>query len=140
MDRPHRRPAGPALASGTPVTTVNIIEARDLVLSFGETPALHKLISSGAFDSAQVPFNVLNPSPAEALPAAYPAQDYGRILDLAEKHGAGTIGIRTEVIGSSWPVGRIGAGRSDASMCPPRDRTNACSSACSSSRTLPGHE
>src|SRR5882724_34823 len=40
MDRPHRRPAGPALASGTPVTTVNIIEARDLVLSFGETPAL----------------------------------------------------------------------------------------------------
>ena len=28
------------------------------------------------------------------FPAAYPAQDYGRILDLAEKHGVGTIGIR----------------------------------------------
>src|SRR5258708_39622739 len=51
MDRPHRGPAGPALASGTPVTadlpavtaphrTTKIIEARDLVLSFGETPAL----------------------------------------------------------------------------------------------------
>ena len=62
--------------------------------SIGKTAALHTLISSGAFDSAQVPFNVLNPSPAEALPAAYPAQDYGRILDLAEKHGVGTIGIR----------------------------------------------
>src|ERR1700687_4653213 len=51
MDRPHRGPAGPALASGTPVTAdlpgaaggpgpAEIIEARDLFLSFGETPAL----------------------------------------------------------------------------------------------------
>src|SRR3982074_3802628 len=44
MDRPHRGPAGPALASGTPVTadpgTAKITEARDLFLSFGETPAL----------------------------------------------------------------------------------------------------
>ena len=62
--------------------------------AIGETAALHKLIASGAFDGAQVPFNALNPSPAEAIPAAYPAQDYGRILDLAEKHGVGTIGIR----------------------------------------------
>jgi aryl-alcohol dehydrogenase-like predicted oxidoreductase len=62
--------------------------------AIGETPALHKLIASSAFDGAQVPFNVLNPSPAEAIPASYPAQDYGRILDLAEKHGVGTIGIR----------------------------------------------
>ena len=44
MDRPRRGPAGPVLASGTPVTadpgTAKIIEARDLFLSFGETPAL----------------------------------------------------------------------------------------------------
>src|SRR5258708_17518949 len=44
MDRPARGPAGPALAGGTPVTagpgTAKIIEARDLFLSFGETPAL----------------------------------------------------------------------------------------------------
>src|ERR1700735_4864255 len=44
MDRSHRGPAGPALASGTPVTadpgTAKIVEARELVLSFGETPAL----------------------------------------------------------------------------------------------------
>jgi L-galactose dehydrogenase/L-glyceraldehyde 3-phosphate reductase len=62
--------------------------------AIGETASLHKVIASGAFDAAQVPFNVLNPSPAEIIPAAYPAQDYGRILDLAEKHGVGTIGIR----------------------------------------------
>src|SRR5215468_7227039 len=51
MDRPHRGPAGPALASGALMTadlpavtaspgTATIIEARDLVKSFGETPAL----------------------------------------------------------------------------------------------------
>src|SRR4029077_13832938 len=44
MDRPHRGPAGPALASGTPMTadrgTAMIIEARDLEKSFGQTPAL----------------------------------------------------------------------------------------------------
>src|SRR5487761_1464184 len=51
MDGPHSGPAGPALASGTPVTadlpavaaapgTAKIVEARDLFLSFGTTPAL----------------------------------------------------------------------------------------------------
>src|SRR5437764_10641613 len=62
--------------------------------AIGDTAALHRLIAAGAFDTAQVPYNALNPSPGEAIPAAYPAQDYGRILDLAEKHGVGTIGIR----------------------------------------------
>ena len=45
MDRPHRGPAGHALESGAPVTAsspepTRLIEARDLVLSFGSTPAL----------------------------------------------------------------------------------------------------
>src|SRR6516164_5780157 len=45
MDRSHRGPAGPALASGTPMTAYHpgaakIIEARGLVKSFGQTPAL----------------------------------------------------------------------------------------------------
>jgi putative ABC transport system ATP-binding protein len=45
MDRPHRGPAGHALKSGAPVTATSpgparLIEARDLVLSFGSTPAL----------------------------------------------------------------------------------------------------
>jgi putative ABC transport system ATP-binding protein len=39
MDRPHGGPAGHALASGTPVTA-KIVEAQNLFLSFGSTPAL----------------------------------------------------------------------------------------------------
>src|ERR1700745_436911 len=50
MDRPHRGPAGPARTGGAPVSanlaaaaesrTGNVVEARNLVRSFGSTPAL----------------------------------------------------------------------------------------------------
>jgi L-galactose dehydrogenase/L-glyceraldehyde 3-phosphate reductase len=62
--------------------------------AIGETAALHRVVASRAFDSAQVPYNALNPSAGEAIAAAYPAQDYGGILDRAAKAGVGTIGIR----------------------------------------------
>ena len=62
--------------------------------AIGETAALNRLVESGAFHSAQVPFNALNPSAGEALPAGYPAQDYDRILERAAQSGVGTIGIR----------------------------------------------
>jgi aryl-alcohol dehydrogenase-like predicted oxidoreductase len=62
--------------------------------AIGETGALHRLIGSGAFDAAQVPYNALNPSAGAALPKNYPAQDYGALLDRAKDAGVGTIGIR----------------------------------------------
>jgi Aldo/keto reductase family len=37
---------------------------------------------------------MLNPSAAAALPADYPAQDYGRLFDHTQAAGAGVIGIR----------------------------------------------
>ena len=60
----------------------------------GDTAALHQVIDARAFDSAQVVYNMLNPSAAAALPAAYPAQDYGRLFDRAKAAGVGVIGIR----------------------------------------------
>ena len=60
----------------------------------GETAALHQVIDSGAFHSAQVSYNMLNPSAGMAVPAGYPAQDYGRLLDHTTAAGVGTIGIR----------------------------------------------
>ena len=60
----------------------------------GDTPALHEVIGSGAFASAQVVYNMLNPSAGEVLHAAYPAQDYGRLFDDTTTAGAGTIAIR----------------------------------------------
>ena len=60
----------------------------------GDTPALHEVIGSGAFASAQVVYNMLNPSAGEALHAAYSPQDYGRLFDATTAAGTGTIAIR----------------------------------------------
>ncbi len=60
----------------------------------GDTAALHQVIDARAFDSAQVVYNMLNPSAAAALPATYPAQDYGRLFDHTRAAGVGVIGIR----------------------------------------------
>ncbi len=60
----------------------------------GEAGDLHKLIESGCFDSAQIFYNLLVPSAGEAVPAGYPAQDYRQLLDAAEHHGVGSIGVR----------------------------------------------
>jgi aryl-alcohol dehydrogenase-like predicted oxidoreductase len=64
------------------------------VTASGETGALHRALASGAIDTAQVVFNLLNATGAYALPVGYPAQDYDRLLVLAREQGVGTIGIR----------------------------------------------
>jgi L-galactose dehydrogenase/L-glyceraldehyde 3-phosphate reductase len=64
------------------------------ITAVGETAALHQVIDSRAFDSAQVVYNMLNPSAAEKLPANYPAQDYGRLFDQTKAAGVGVVGIR----------------------------------------------
>jgi L-galactose dehydrogenase/L-glyceraldehyde 3-phosphate reductase len=64
------------------------------ITAIGDTGALHKVIDSGAFNSAQVVYNMLNPSAAQPLPANYPAHDYGRLFDHTVKAGVGVVGIR----------------------------------------------
>ena len=70
------------------------------ITAVGDTGALLQAIDSGAFDSAQVSYNMLNASPAEALPAGYPAQDYGRMFDHTQKAGVGVVGIRVLAAGA----------------------------------------
>jgi L-galactose dehydrogenase/L-glyceraldehyde 3-phosphate reductase len=62
--------------------------------AIGDTQALQQVVDGGAFDSAQVVYNMLNPSAATAVPANYPAQDYGRLFDRTKAAGTGVIGIR----------------------------------------------
>jgi aryl-alcohol dehydrogenase-like predicted oxidoreductase len=64
------------------------------ITAVGDTAALLRVIDSKKFDSAQVSYNMLNPSAGEALPAGYPAQDYGRMFDHTQKAGVGVVGIR----------------------------------------------
>ena len=64
------------------------------ITAVGDSAALHQVIDARAFDSVQVSYNMLNPSAAMALPANYPAQDYGRLFDHTRDAGVGVIGIR----------------------------------------------
>jgi aryl-alcohol dehydrogenase-like predicted oxidoreductase len=64
------------------------------ITAVGSTAALHQLIDAAAFDSAQVVYNMLNPSAAEELPIDFPAQDYGRLFDHTRAAGVGVVGIR----------------------------------------------
>jgi aryl-alcohol dehydrogenase-like predicted oxidoreductase len=52
------------------------------------------VIDARVFDSAQVVYNMLNPSAAVALPPDYPAQDYDRLFDHTKAAGVGVVGIR----------------------------------------------
>lgn len=60
----------------------------------GDSAALHQVIDARVFDSAQVVYNMLNPSAGEPLPKDYPAQDYGRLFDSTKAAGVGVVGIR----------------------------------------------
>ena len=64
------------------------------ITAIGDTAALHEVIDARVFDSAQVSYNMLNPSAAAALPPNYPAQDYGRLFDHTRPAGVGVVGIR----------------------------------------------
>jgi len=64
------------------------------ITAVGDTAALLRVIDANVFDSAQVSYNMLNPSAGSALPPGYPAQDYGRLFDHTQKAGVGVVGIR----------------------------------------------
>ncbi len=93
------RPLGVARVLEAVVPAVRRLQEQGKVRFFGvtasgETGALHRALASGAIDTAQVVFNLLNPTGAYEVAAGFPAQDYDRLLLLAREHGVGTIGIR----------------------------------------------
>jgi L-galactose dehydrogenase/L-glyceraldehyde 3-phosphate reductase len=60
----------------------------------GETDAIHCAIDARAVDTAQVIYNLLNPSAGAALNAGFPAQDFRRLLERTRAAGVGAIVIR----------------------------------------------
>ncbi|MGH7055042.1 MAG: aldo/keto reductase [Stellaceae bacterium] len=64
------------------------------ITAVGDTAALDRVIASGAFNSAQVPYNMLNPSAGAAVPAGYPAHDYAGLFTRMRTAGMGAIAIR----------------------------------------------
>lgn len=62
--------------------------------ALGETPAVIRAIDSGRFDSAQVYYNLLNPSAARSMPPAWSGQDFAGVIDACKRHGTAVMAIR----------------------------------------------
>ncbi len=64
------------------------------ITGLGDTPAIHRVIDSRLFDTAQVVYNLLNPSAGAAIVPGFPGQDFGELLQRTGEAGMGAIGIR----------------------------------------------
>jgi aryl-alcohol dehydrogenase-like predicted oxidoreductase len=70
------------------------------ITALGETATLHRVIDTGVFHTAQVCYNLLNPSAGTDVPAGFPAQDFERLLDHTRTQHMGVIGIRVLAAGA----------------------------------------
>lgn len=64
------------------------------ITALGETSSILRVIESGRIDSAQVYFNILNPSAAGPVPSAWPVYDFNGVLAACEAHGVAAMNIR----------------------------------------------
>ena len=70
------------------------------ITAIGDAEAMHQVVTSGLIDSAQVPLNMLNPSPVRGLPKGFPADDYRMLMTRARENGVGIVGIRVLAAGA----------------------------------------
>ena len=70
------------------------------ITALGDTAALSRVIQARVLYTAQVCYNLLNPSAGVALPRGFPGQDFGRLLDQARDANMGVIGIRVLAAGA----------------------------------------
>lgn len=64
------------------------------ITALGETAAILRVLESSRIDSAQVYFNLLNPSAAGPVPAAWPVYDFSGVLAACEANGVAAMNIR----------------------------------------------
>ena len=66
----------------------------------GDPDAIIQVLSSGAFDTAQVLYNLLNRTAVAAPPSGFDDIDQGRCLPVARSGNVGVIGIRSHAAGA----------------------------------------
>jgi aryl-alcohol dehydrogenase-like predicted oxidoreductase len=70
------------------------------ITALGETGALHRVLDASVLDTAQVVYNLLNPTAGGAAPSAGVAQDFGRLLERAKTARVGVMVIRVLAAGA----------------------------------------
>ncbi len=57
------------------------------------------MIASGRFDSAQIYYNMLNPSAGQPMPPAWQGHDLGGLIEACRQHGVAVMNIRVLAAG-----------------------------------------
>ena len=70
------------------------------ITALGDTTALLDVIGAGAVHTAQVCYNLLNPSAGHPVPQGFPGQDFGRLLTRCRDSRTGVIVIRVLAAGA----------------------------------------
>ncbi len=70
------------------------------ITAVGDTAALHQVVDARAFDTAQVSYNLLNPSAGATVAPGYPAHDFGNLLARTKAADMGVIAIRVLAAGA----------------------------------------
>jgi aryl-alcohol dehydrogenase-like predicted oxidoreductase len=96
-------PVGTLLDAAVPALEKLVEQGKTRFFGFtalGDTASLLQAVDSGALATAQVCFNLLEPSAAHAIPAGFPAQDFGGLLLRAQEREMGAIAIRVLAAGA----------------------------------------
>jgi len=98
------------------------------ITAIGETDRVCEVIGSGRFDSAQVYYNLLNPSAGRSMPKAWTGHDMHGIIDACRAHGVAVMAIRifaAGVIATDERTGRESVLVSDTSVAEDERKTKA---------------
>ena len=81
------------------------------ITALGNGEALKAVLGSGRFDTAQVYYNMLNPSAGRAMPAPWSGHDFAGLMDVCRAQAVGVMNIRVlaaGVLASDTRTGREG--------------------------------
>ena len=70
------------------------------ITAIGDTAALRRVVDARAFDTAQVSYNMLNPSAGTSVSSGYPAHDFGSLFAHTATAAMGVIAIRVLAAGA----------------------------------------
>jgi L-galactose dehydrogenase/L-glyceraldehyde 3-phosphate reductase len=89
------------------------------ITALGEAASVCKVVRSGRFDSAQVYYNLLNPSAGRSMPGAWTGQNLGGIIEACREHDVAVMAIRifaAGIIATDERTGRESILTSDTSV------------------------
>jgi aryl-alcohol dehydrogenase-like predicted oxidoreductase len=98
------------------------------ITAIGEAASVCEVIKSGRFDSAQVYYNLLNPSAARQMPKAWTGHDFTGVIEACRAHGVAVLAIRifaAGVIATDERTGRESVLTANTSVAEDERKTKA---------------